>query len=201
MSGKDYGKRAVKESRETKETRISVELDMEGKGGEISTGMPFFDHLLSSMAFHGRFYLSIHAEGDLEVDPHHLVEDTGMVIGNALAATVKEYGPVIRYGHAVIPMDDALSEITIDAGGRPYLVYNAAYPQEYCGEFSIALIREFLLALVNSSRINLHGQCRYGENSHHMAEALFKALGRALSSSYTLIEEKEDASTKGIIEK
>ncbi|MFO7850649.1 MAG: imidazoleglycerol-phosphate dehydratase HisB [Spirochaetia bacterium] len=201
MGSENFGKRGVQESRQTRETQISVELDMDGRGGEISSGMPFFDHLLTSMAFHGRFYLSVRAEGDLEVDPHHLVEDTGMVIGNALAASVRVYGPVARYGHAVIPMDDALSEVTVDAGGRSYLVYKADYPQEYCGEFSTALIREFLLALVNSSRINLHAECRYGRNSHHMAEALFKALGRAFSSSYTLSEGKEDASTKGIIER
>ena len=193
--------RSIEEKRTTKETEIEVRIDMSGRGGTVATGLPFFDHILGSMAFHGGFFLQVAAGGDTDVDPHHLVEDTGLVIGNALAATVREYGPVARFGHAVVPMDDALSEVTADAGGRPYLVYRADYPQEYCGGFSTALIREFLLALATSARINLHAECRYGENSHHMAEALFKALGRALYRSYSLYEGGEDASTKGVVEK
>lgn len=193
--------RAVAERRDTKETKVSVELDMDGRGAEVSTGLPFFDHLLNSMAFHGRFGLRIEGEGDIEADAHHLVEDTGLVLGKALAASVEQFGPVVRFGHAVVPMDDALSEATIDAGGRPYLVYSADYPQEYCGAFSTSLIREFLLGLVNAARINLHAECRYGENSHHMAEALFKALGKAISSAYSLYEGQNDASTKGVVEK
>jgi imidazoleglycerol-phosphate dehydratase len=198
---KDAGGRPVTESRDTKETKIRIDLDMSARGVSVTTGLPFFDHLLEAMAYHGRFALTVAAEGDVEVDPHHLVEDTGLVLGSALAGTVERYGSVLRFGHAVVPMDDALSEVTVDAGGRPYLVYSADYPQEYCGGFSTTLIREFLLALSNAAKINLHAECRYGENSHHMAEALFKALGRALSSSYTLNESGEDVSTKGVVEK
>ncbi len=197
---KEANGRPVSESRETKETKIRIDLDMSARGVSVSTGLPFFDHLLSAMAYHGRFALTVEAEGDIEVDPHHLVEDTGLVLGSALAATVERYGAVLRFGHAVVPMDDALSEATVDAGGRAYLVYSAEYPQEYCGNFSTTLIREFLLALSKAARINLHALCRYGENSHHMAEALFKALGRTLSSSYTLNESGEDVSTKGVVE-
>ena len=193
--------RPISQSRDTKETKIRIDLDMSERGVSVETGLPFFDHLLTAMAYHGGFALTVEAEGDLELDPHHLVEDTGLVLGSALAATVERYGAVLRFGHAVVPMDDALSEVTVDAGGRPYLVYSAEYPQEYCGGFSTTLIREFLLALSTAAKVNLHAECRYGENSHHMAEALFKALGRAFSLSYTLNESGEDFSTKGVVER
>jgi imidazoleglycerol-phosphate dehydratase len=192
--------RKAEEHRETKETRISIEIDFSRKGGEIETGLPFFTHLLYAMSFHGGFFLTLRAEGDTEVDPHHLVEDTGLVLGKALATLVRDHGAVRRFGHAVIPMDDALAEVTIDAGGRPYLVYHASYPQEYCGEFSASLLREFLLGLTNAAKINLHADCRCGENSHHMAEALFKALGRALFTAYETYSGEGEASTKGNIE-
>ena len=201
MGGERKTTRSVKMNRSTKETDISLKLDMDAEGTSIATGLPFFDHLLHAMAYHGGFALDIEAKGDIELDPHHLVEDFGLVLGKALAETVDKFGPIARYGHSVIPMDDALCEVTLDAGGRPYLVYLADYPQEYCGAFHTPLIREFLLALANSARINLHAQCRYGENSHHIAEALFKALGRALSPSYSLNKGGRDSSTKGIVEK
>jgi imidazoleglycerol-phosphate dehydratase len=172
--------------RTTRETGIRVELGLEGPGEvKIETGLPFFDHMLRSMAFHGRFGLVIKAAGDVEVDPHHLVEDVGIVLGDALHACLEKAGSVERYGHSVIPMDDALSEVCIDVCDRPYLAYTAIFPQNRCGDFDIHLLREFLLGLANRARINLHVICRAGENSHHMAEALFKALGRALKSAYT----------------
>ncbi len=192
--------RKAEDRRETKETRITMEIDFSRRGADIDMPLPFFKHLLHAMSFHGGFFLTVRAEGDTEVDPHHLIEDTGLVLGRVLTSLVREHGAVRRFGHAVIPMDDALCEVTIDAGGRPYLVYHASYPQEYCGEFSTSLIREFLLALANAAKINLHAQCRCGENSHHMAEALFKALGRALSSAYEVYSGQGEASTKGSIE-
>ncbi|MBT3273917.1 MAG: imidazoleglycerol-phosphate dehydratase HisB, partial [Spirochaetales bacterium] len=132
------------------------------------------------------------------VDPHHLVEDTGLVLGEALSKTTKALGTIHRYGHAVVPMDDALSEVTVDACGRPYLEYRAVYPQNRSGDFDMWLIREFLLALANRGGLNLHASCRYGENSHHMAEALFKALGIALRESFA-VSDGPVRSTKGIL--
>jgi len=188
-------------NRETKETVIRLELDMH-KGPEVSvtTGLPFFDHMLNAMAFHGGFTLKIEARGDLEVDPHHLIEDTGLVLGDALLKTFEAAGGVKRYGHSIIPMDDALSEVIIDVCRRPYLVLNADWPQESAGNFDYFLIREFMLALSNRGGLNIHAHCRYGNNSHHMAEALFKSLGRALYQAFLPAgDDMEKMSTKGMI--
>jgi imidazoleglycerol-phosphate dehydratase len=171
-------------SRKTKETDITISLDITGPGSvSVDTGVPFFDHLLTAMAFHGGLGLDVVAKGDIEVDPHHLVEDIGLVLGDTLKKSSKD--GMQRYGHAVVPMDDALSEAVIDACGRPYLEYRAAFPQERSGDFDMWLIREFLLALSNRAMINIHALCRYGENSHHMAESLFKALGIAIKAAFT----------------
>lgn len=167
--------------RKTKETQIQAEIDfVDSPTVAIDTSLPFFDHLLTSMAFHGRMACSIHARGDVEVDPHHLVEDTGLVLGSCIKAFCDERGPVERFGNSVVPMDDARSEVVIDLSGRPYLVYEANLPQSTAGTFDLSLIREFLHGLTTTGAFNLHAQCTYGLNSHHMVEALFKALGRAL---------------------
>lgn len=188
-------------NRETKETSIHLELDMHnGPSVELNTGLPFFDHMLNAMAFHGGFTLNVEARGDIEVDPHHLIEDTGLVLGDALMKTFEETGAVNRYGHSVIPMDDALSEVIIDVCRRPFLVLNADWPQESAGNFDYFLIKEFLQALANRGGLNIHALCRYGENSHHMAEALFKALGRSLFEAFQRVNSGEKSmSTKGII--
>ncbi len=173
--------RSTEIKRKTKETDITIELNLDSsKTPDINTTLPFFDHILYSMAFHGGFYLKINASGDIDVDPHHLVEDTGLVLGDAFKTAASKGGAISRFGHFQIPMDDSLSEITLDAGGRPYLVYKAEYPQQNAGNFDIFLIKEFLKALSDKAGINLHAECRYGENSHHMVEALFKSLGKAL---------------------
>ncbi len=187
--------------RTTKETDITVELDLSGEGGiEIKTQLPFFNHILTSMAFHGNFALKISGVGDIDVDPHHLVEDIGLVLGEALNKTIEEFGPVMRFANSVIPMDDAVSEITIDAGGRAYCVFKADFPQPYSGNFDMSLLKEFFTALVNKSQMTLHAECRYGENSHHMAESLFKALGRAIQKAYQPLEKGKDVlSTKGMV--
>ena len=186
-------------TRKTKETEISILLDMSASGEpEIDTELPFFDHILHSMAFHGGFSLKITARGDIDVDPHHLVEDTGLVLGDALLSTIEDTQSIARYGNGIIPMDEALSEVTIDACGRPYLVYRAEYPQDRSGSFDMWLIREFLLALSNRARINIHAHCRYGDNSHHMAESLFKALGISLKQSYSPRSDRL-RSTKGVL--
>ena len=189
--------RKVEIIRKTKETDISLTLNIDGGNISISTGLPFFDHLLTAMTFHGGIGIDLKARGDLEVDPHHMVEDTGLVLGAALQKTVDTYGAIKRFGHTVIPMDEALSEITLDVCGRPYLVYNADYPQEYSGQFQMALLKEFLTALSNTAGMSLHANCRYGDNSHHMTESLLKALGKAIKISYELTFSEKIMSTKG----
>lgn len=194
--------RLVKKERNTKETQITIEIDLESKGPvNIDTGLPFFDHILTSMAFHGGFHLDVKARGDIEVDPHHLVEDTGIVLGQVLGKTVDEYGAVDRYGHAIIPMDDALCEVVIDMCRRPYSVMDIHFPQDRVGTFDVSLISEFLLGLANNAPMNLHCLCRYGRNSHHIAEALFKALGRSLKKAFSHSGGKGTSamSTKGSI--
>ena len=188
-------------NRETKETQIRLELDMhKGPDVAVNTGLPFFDHMLNAMAFHGGFTLKIEARGDIEVDPHHLIEDTGLVLGDALLKTFEAAGAVKRYGYSVIPMDDSLSEVVIDVCRRPYLVLKADWPQMSAGNFDFFLIQEFLLALANRGGLNIHGHCRYGNNSHHMAEALFKSLGRALYEAFQpLGKDSKEMSTKGLI--
>ncbi len=189
--------RKIEITRKTKETNIALSLDLDGGNINISTGIPLFDHLLTAMSFHGNIGIDLLAKGDLEVDPHHLVEDTGLVLGSALRETIDRYGAITRFAHTMIPMDEALSEITLDVCGRPYLVYKVDYPQEYSGQFQMALLKEFFAALSNTAGMAVHAECRYGENSHHMAESLFKALGKALKSSFILTNTKIVMSTKG----
>jgi imidazoleglycerol-phosphate dehydratase len=194
--------RLVALSRETKETSIELSLDLDSREAprlELE-GVPFFLHLLTAMSFHGGFFLQIKASGDIDVDPHHLVEDIGLVFGDALFRVSTDFGPVRRFAHRVIPMDDALSEVTVDTAGRPFLVYTADYPQARAGDFPLCLIDEFLTALCGRGRITLHAHCRYGKNSHHMAESLFKALGKAIGGAYALISPGFGTpSTKGIL--
>ncbi|MCL2293384.1 MAG: imidazoleglycerol-phosphate dehydratase HisB [Spirochaetes bacterium] len=191
-------------TRKTKETDLTLELDIAGsKEANIKTELPFFNHLLTAMAFHGNFYLKIEGTGDIDVDPHHLVEDVGIVLGDALRQTVQQYGPVARFGHSVIPMDDALSEITIDASGRSFCFYKADYPQTFSGSFDMSLVKEFFTALCGKAGITIHAECRRGENSHHMAESLFKALGKAIKQAYMPLKDAKAGSvlsTKGLIE-
>lgn len=183
--------------RKTAETEISAVLDMERKDRPlIDLPVPFFAHLLKAMAWHGGFYLEVKGRGDIDVDPHHLLEDVGIVLGQLFAGQFTD-AALLRYGAQRIPMDDALSEAVVDACKRPWLVYRAEYPQEYCGNFALSLLQEFFYALAHNAGITLHLLCHYGENSHHMAEALFKALGKALSQAFTKIDGRQsDMSTK-----
>jgi imidazoleglycerol-phosphate dehydratase len=172
-------------SRKTAETDITLTLDPDAAvPGGIRTGVPFFDHLLLSMSFHGRLGLAVDAKGDLEVDPHHLVEDVGLVLGQAFAGVMEKTGHLARFGHAVIPMDEALAEASVDVCGRPTLSWIAAFPHPYAGAFDLSLLREFLTGFAAQARLSLHLEVRRGENSHHMAEAAFKALGKALQAAY-----------------
>ncbi len=177
--------RKVERTRNTKETQITICLDPDrALAGSIETGLPFFDHLLHALSFHGPLGLTVAARGDIAVDPHHLVEDTGLVLGQAFAGVLSASGAVARFGHAVIPMDEALAEAVVDVCGRPTLSWRASFPQSHAGTFDLALLREFLLGLTGEARISLHLEVRRGENGHHMAEAAFKALGRALHAAY-----------------
>lgn len=176
--------RSASLERTSAETRISVALGLDpGDAVRIDTPVPFFNHMLEALAFHGRLALQVRARGDVEVDAHHLVEDVGLVLGDCLREARGD-SAVTRFGSALVPMDDALAEVVIDAGGRPYLHYSASYPQPLVGTFDVALVREFLLAVATRARINVHATVRRGVNSHHMVEALFKALGRALAAAY-----------------
>ena len=193
--------RIVRLERNTKETHIRLELSLdEASEPQLSLGLPFFEHMLRAMAFHGGFGLNIEGKGDTDVDPHHLVEDVGLVLGSALHEALERFGAVQRYGWALIPMDDALSEAAIDVCRRPYLVYDAAYPQSHSGDFDMSLFREFFQALANRAQINLHLHCRYGHNSHHMSESLFKALGKTIAMAYRSADSNlASMSTKGAL--
>ncbi len=188
--------------RKTTETEISLKIDLEKeKKPVISTGLPFFDHMLYAMAFHGHFYLNIKATGDIDVDPHHLVEDTGLVLGQALLECFEGKGAINRYANCKIPMDDALSEVILDVCGRPFLSYRVEFPQQYSGKFENFLFREFFQALVSEAKINLHLITYYGENSHHISESLFKASGMAIEYAFRKTGKMgtSSMSTKGVI--
>lgn len=190
--------RKIKVERKTRETDISLTLDPDAAAEPaVRTGVPFLDHMLTAMSFHGRFLLSVEGRGDIEVDPHHLVEDVGLVLGRAFSQVLEKAGPVARFGHAVVPMDEALSEVTIDVCGRPTLSLHASFPQSSAGTFDVSLLREFFAGLSSEARISLHIDVRRGENSHHMAESAFKALGKALKQAYS--PEAQEMSSKGRI--
>ena len=193
------GTRTVSQSRKTRETDVTVTLNLDGQGQwHCDSGVPFLDHMLNLLSRHGFFDLKVRSRGDTEVDYHHLVEDTGLVLGEAFHQLLETRGAVARFGHSVIPMDDALGEAVVDVAERPYLVLEADFPQDRCGSFPMELVREFFLAFTNRARINLHLLCRHGGNSHHMAEALFKAFGRALGAAYAPRPGGRDGmSTKG----
>ena len=189
-------------SRETKETRIRVAVNLDGTGtGSIATGVGFFDHMLDHVARHGLFDLEVKAEGDLHIDPHHTVEDVGICLGRAFLQAVGEPKGLTRYGHAVVPMDEALAEVTVDFSGRPFLVFSADLPKARLGEFDAELAEEFLQAFAVQSRLTLHVNLRYGKNLHHCIEGMFKALGRALRQAVTIDPRVQSVpSTKGMLE-
>ena len=167
--------------RKTKETEISVRINLDGTGEhKIATGIPFFDHMLSGFARHGLFDLDLCVNGDLEVDSHHTVEDTGIVLGQAIAAALGAKKGIKRYGSFLLPMDETLAMCAIDLSGRPYLNYQAEFTTERLGTLDTEMFREFFYAVSYSAAMNLHLKILDGINNHHMAEALFKAFGKAL---------------------
>lgn len=184
--------------RKTKETNITIDIEQSRANGiKIETPLPFFSHMLESMFFHGDFSVTLQSQGDVAADPHHLVEDCGIVIGSAFAEWVAQKNRQIRrFGQALIPMDDALCEAVIDLSGRPYLVYNLVLPQQFAGQFYLPVLREFFVGFAHSAKMNIHLISRFGENGHHIVEAIFKACGKALSEA--LSDDKKDIpSTKG----
>ncbi|MGD1029722.1 MAG: imidazoleglycerol-phosphate dehydratase HisB [Opitutaceae bacterium] len=187
-------------NRRTAETNISITLAIDGRGkAQIDTGVPFFDHMLTLFAKHGLFDLTVKAKGDVEMDYHHTVEDVGLVLGSAFKEALGEKLGIRRYGFFVLPMDEALARIAVDIGGRPMLVYNAEAPSTFVRDFNLILIKEFCRAFSNSLGANLHVQLVYGEEPHHVAEAIFKCLSRALDAA-TQIDPRaagELPSTKG----
>ena len=185
----------------TKETQITVELNLDGQGmTDISTGIGFFDHMLSGFARHGLLDLNVKVNGDLDVDCHHTIEDTGIVLGQAIQKALGEKKGIKRYGHFLLPMDETLALCAIDLSGRPYLNYDASFTTERIGEMDTEMIREFFYAVSYSAAMNLHLKILDGINNHHMAEALFKAFGKALDMA--VMEEprmKDVWSTKGTL--
>ena len=170
--------------RETAETRIEVTVNLDGAGrADVASGIGFFDHMLCAFARHGRFDLKVSVRGDLHVDGHHTVEDTGIVLGRALAEALGEKAGIERFGSAFVPMDEALGFCALDISGRPYLVFDAPLPQPMCGQYDTCLTVEFMRALAVHAGLTLHLKCEYGENAHHITEALFKALARALKQA------------------
>ena len=193
--------RTARRSRETLETRIVVDVDLDGGGtADLHTGLPFFEHMLHQVARHGRMDLRVQAQGDLAVDAHHTVEDVGIVFGQAVAAAVGEKKGIQRYGHAYVPLDEALSRAVVDFSGRPGLAYEVAFARARVGDFDVDLLREFYQGFVNHAQVTLHLDNLKGTNAHHQAETLFKAFGRALRMAVARDPRTSDApSTKGAL--
>lgn len=188
--------------RKTSETDIRITLDLDGTGeARLDTGIPFLDHMLAQVARHGRLDLSLEAKGDLSVDLHHTVEDVGIVLGQAVSQALGGKAGIVRYGAARVPMDESLASAVIDLGGRPYLVFQAPQLRGRIGDFDADLVREFFQGLTNHLQANVHVHVEYGQNLHHMVEAVFKATGRALEQA-TRIDPRVQGlvpSTKGIL--
>lgn len=185
--------------RKTKETDIAITINLDGQGkNQIDTGIPFFDHMLNGFARHGLFDLDVKVVGDLEVDCHHTVEDTGIVLGQAIAEALGDKAGIKRYGSFLLPMDETLALCAIDLSGRPYLNFQAEFPTEHIGGLDTEMIKEFFYAVSYSAAMNLHLKIMDGGNSHHMVEALFKAFGKALDAATMEEPRMKDVwSTKG----
>jgi imidazoleglycerol-phosphate dehydratase len=187
--------------RRTNETEIKVSLNLDGTGqASVQTGVGFFDHMLHQIARHGMIDLHVVCQGDLPIDQHHTVEDTGIVLGKALREALGEARGIRRYGHAYIPFDETLALCAVDISGRPYLAFDATFPREKVGDFDTELVLEFWRALAMGAGITLHLKILYGTNAHHMIEALFKAFARALDDAKQLDPRVTDVpSTKGVL--
>jgi imidazoleglycerol-phosphate dehydratase len=173
--------RAAKADRKTAETQIAVSVDLEGSGrANLATGVPFLDHMLDQVARHGMLDLDIQAKGDLHIDAHHTVEDIGITLGQAMARAVGDKKGIRRYGHAYVPLDEALSRVVIDFSGRPGLEYHVRFSRALIGEFDVDLVHEFFQGFANHAQVTLHIDNLRGDNAHHQCETMFKAFARAL---------------------
>jgi len=186
--------------RKTKETNIGVKLDLDGTGlANIATGIGFFDHMLEQLARHSLIDMEIRAEGDLHIDQHHTVEDTGIALGQALRQALGNMAGIARFADVHLPMDETLTRVAVDVSGRPFLVFKTKFAQAKIGSFDSALVREFFQAFATHAAINIHVETLYGENAHHIAESAFKGLARALRAAVAIDERESGAipSTKG----
>jgi len=175
--------RCAEVSRKTKETQIALRLDLDGRGGaDVESPIGFLNHMLALLARHASMDLAVKAAGDTDVDPHHTVEDIGICLGQALSEALGPKEGIARFGCASVPMDEALAQVSLDLSGRPFLVYQVEFPGERVGEFETELVRDFLQAFATHAKRTLHVRVPYGENDHHIAEAVFKALARALKT-------------------
>lgn len=185
-------------SRKTKETDISLSLCLEGGEVSVSTGIGFFDHMLTALAFYAGWGLNLQVEGDLYVDGHHTVEDTGIVLGQAFRQALGDRTGIRRFATAIVPMDEALCRTVLDCSNRPYLVFQADMPQPMIGGYDSCLTREFMQAFAVHGGLTLHQKCEYGDNAHHITEALFKSLGLALKEAAQVVGSGV-TSTKGVL--
>ncbi len=189
-------------TRNTQETQITVAINLDGQGkAELNSGVPFLDHMLDQIARHGIIDLNIVAKGDLHIDAHHTVEDIGITLGQALSQAVGNKKGIFRYGHAYVPLDEALSRVVIDLSGRPGLQFNTVFTRATIGSFDVDLIQEFFQGLVNHAMMTLHIDNLAGKNAHHQAESIFKAFGRALRMAITVDPRCDNIipSTKGVL--
>lgn len=186
-------------TRTTKETDIKLSLSLDGGEVEISTGIGFFDHMLTAFAVHGGFGLKVKVSGDLEVDDHHTVEDTGIVLGQAFSKALGDKSSIELFGSFYVPMDEALAFASVDVSGRPFLVFDADFPQEKCGEYTSAMTLEFMRALAFNAGFTLHIKALYGCNSHHIIEAIYKACAHAVRLAVKDNGSGEALSTKGLL--
>jgi imidazoleglycerol-phosphate dehydratase len=200
MEGK-LMERTATVNRYTNETKIDLDFSIDGEGKtQLDTGVPFLSHMLDLFAKHGQFDLKVNAKGDVEVDGHHTTEDIGICIGQALREALGDKKGIKRYGNAFVPMDEALAQVVIDLSNRPHLEMRAEFPAQQVGTFDVELVHEFLWKLALEARMNLHVIVHYGKNTHHMIEAVFKALGRALDEATTIDPRvKGVPSTKGML--
>lgn len=194
--------RTAQITRNTQETQIMVTINLDGQGkAELNSGVPFLDHMLDQIARHGMFDLIVTAKGDLHIDAHHTVEDVGITLGQALSRAVADKKGLVRYGHAYVPLDEALSRVVVDLSGRPGLQFNTAFTRAVIGNFDVDLIQEFFQGFVNHAMVTLHIDNLSGKNAHHQAETIFKAFGRALRMAVTIDPRCDNLipSTKGVL--
>ena len=193
--------RSASVRRTTSETSVELDLDLDGGSVQVSTGVPFFDHMLDQLGRHARLGLIVAATGDLEVDAHHTVEDVGIALGSALAEALGDKAGIRRYGDALVPMEEALAQVALDLSGRPLLVYDADVTAEQIGQYDTSLTEEFLQAFVRTGGVTLHVRLLAGRNAHHAVESIFKATARALGDAVSIDPRAPDAipSTKGML--